>query len=59
MNNIEKGKKLYDDFLSLNYQELEALVNEAKDNLEHDFYMQLCNFYLSANQPRVMEEKPF
>ena len=59
MSDIEKGKKLYSDFLNLSYPELEALVNNAKDNLEHEFYMQLCNFYLFANQPKVMKEKPF
>ena len=59
MSDVEKGKKLYSEFLNLSYQELEALVNEAKDTLEHEFYMRLCNFYLYANQPRVMKEKPF
>jgi len=55
----QHNKQLYDEFLSYSYPELEELLYTAKDKDEKDFYAGLCQFYVTRNQKRVIEEKPF
>ncbi|MCL2035663.1 MAG: hypothetical protein FWG94_13180 [Oscillospiraceae bacterium] len=59
MSEQKNGERLFKDFSTCDYQELEELASRANDKTEREFYVQLCNFFLAKNQPRIMEEKPF